>query len=130
MGSTAALSVTGFCDNIFTKSFTEHGYIMGLVTIRTDHTYQQGIEKLWSRKSRFDFYYPALANIGEQAILNKEIYAQGTSADNEAFGYQEPWAEYRYKPNRISGEMRSNYAQPLDSWHYADKYTSQPYCIS
>lgn len=125
-GHTAAFSLTGNNEHVFTKSFTEHGYILGLCCVRTEHTYQQGIEKMWSRKNRFDFYWPALANIGEQAILNKEIYAQGTSADNEAFGYQEAWADYRYKPSKVTGMMRSNYSQSLDCWHYADEYETQP----
>jgi hypothetical protein len=125
-GNTAAYSVTGVRDNKFTKSFTEHGIIMCLATIRTDHTYQQGIERFWNRRKRTDFYFPALANIGEQAILNKEIYAQGTEKDNEAFGYQEAWADYRYKPSRVSAAMRSNYQTTLDSWHYADYYEALP----
>ena len=125
-GNTAAFSVSGMNRSMFTKSFTEHGYIIGLACVRTEHTYQQGIERMWSRKNRFDFYWPELANIGEQAVLNKELYAQGTAADEEAFGYQEAWADYRYKPSRVSGDMRSNYAQTLDSWHYADYYTEQP----
>lgn len=129
-GNTAAYSLTNFAENMFTKSFTEHGYVIGLCAIRTQHTYQQGLERMWSRKKRFDFYWPSLANIGEQAILNKEIYAQGTAADDEAFGYQEAWADYRYKPSRVSGAFRSNYAQPLDSWHYADYYTKQPHLSS
>lgn len=129
-GNTAAFSMTSHTEHTFTKSFTEHGLILGLACIRTDHTYQQGIERFWSRKKRFDFYWPSLANIGEQAILNKEIYAQGTSADDEAFGYQEAWADYRYKPSRVSGAFRSNYAQTLDAWHYADYYTAQPYLSS
>lgn len=127
-GNTAAFSLTGNQGSQFTKSFTEHGYIIGLMAVRTDHTYQQGLERMWSRKRRFDFYWPALANIGEQAILNKELYLSGNLTKNEeAFGYQEAWAEYRYKPNRVSGEMRSNYQQSLDVWHYADEYTTQPY---
>ncbi len=125
-GNTAAYSLTAFNESMFTKSFTEHGYIIGLACIRTEHTYQQGIERFWSRKKMLDYYFPTLANLGEQAILNKEIYAQGTAADNEAFGYQEAWAEYRYKPSRVSGAMRSNYQTTLDAWHYADKYTQQP----
>lgn len=125
-GNTAAFSLTGDTDSSFTKSFTEHGLIIGLCCVRTEHTYQQGIERMWNRKRRFDFYWPTLANIGEQAILNKEIYAQGTSKDDEAFGYQEAWAEYRYKPSRVSGAFRSTYATPLDSWHYGDKYDSLP----
>lgn len=125
-GNTAAFSVSGMNKSMFTKSFTEHGYIIGLAAVRTEHTYQQGIERMWSRKGRYDFYWPELANIGEQAVLNKEIYAKGTEADEEAFGYQEAWADYRYKPSRVSGDMRSNYAQTLDSWHYADYYIEQP----
>lgn len=125
-GNVSAYSLTGMNKHTYTKSFTEHGIIMGLAVVRTDHTYQQGIERMWSRKSRFDYYWPSLANIGEQAILNKEIYAQGTNADEEAFGYQEAWAEYRYKPNRVSGAFRSNYQTTLDAWHYADYYEAQP----
>lgn len=125
-GNTAAYSLTNNHGGAFTKSFTEHGIIIGLVAIRTEHTYQQGIERFWSRKKRFDFYWPALANIGEQAVLNKEIYAQGSETDSEAFGYQEAWADYRYKPSRVSGAFRSSYEQTLDSWHYADYYTEQP----
>lgn len=125
-GNTAAYSLT--CDNssLFTHSCTEHCIIMGLMVVRTDHTYQQGLARKFSRKSMFDFYWPTFANLGEQAIMNKEIYAQGTAADEEVFGYQEAWAEYRYSPSRVSGAFRSNYAQPLDAWHYADYYTSQP----
>jgi hypothetical protein len=125
-GNTAAYSLTAFNESMFTKSFTEHGYIIGLACIRTEHTYQQGIERFWSRKKMLDYYFPTLANLGEQAILNKEIYAQGNTTDEEAFGYQEAWAEYRYKPSRVSAAMRSNYQTTLDAWHYADKYTSQP----
>ncbi|MBQ2713442.1 MAG: phage capsid protein [Clostridia bacterium] len=125
-GNTAAYSLTGDKSSSFTKSFTEHGILLGLVCVRTEHTYQQGIERFWSRKKRFDYYWPALANIGEQPVFNKEIYAQGTTVDDEVFGYQEAWAEYRYKPSRVSGAFRSTHTQPLDNWHYADKYTSKP----
>ncbi len=134
-GTVTAMSVTVDNHDDFTHSFTEHGYIIGLCVARYDHTYQQGIERMWSRKSKFDFYWPLFANLGEQAIKNKEIYAQGskvvnnatkTAYDEEVFGYQEAWAEYRYKPNRVSGEMRSQYAQSLDSWHLADDYASLP----
>lgn len=121
-GNTAAYSMTSDISNSFTKSFTEHGYIIGLCCVRTEHTYQQGIERMWSRKNRFDFYWPTLANISEQAVLVKEIFAQGNEHDDDAFGYQEAWADYRYKPSRVSGAMRSNYAQSLDAWHYADYY--------
>jgi hypothetical protein len=126
LGNTAALSVTTMNKPMFTKSFTEHGFIMGLAVVRTDQTYQQGIERMWSRKGRYDYYWPVLANIGEQAILNKEIYAQGNAKDNEAFGYQEAWADYRYKPNKVTGLFRSNAAQSLDAWHYAQDYDALP----
>lgn len=125
-GNTAALSVTTMNKSMFTKSFTEHGFIMGLAVVRTDQTYQQGIERMWSRKGRYDYYWPVLANIGEQAILNKEIYAQGSTADEEAFGYQEAWADYRYKPSKVTGLFRSNAAQSLDAWHYAQDYNALP----
>lgn len=125
-GNTAALSVTTMNKPMFTKSFTEHGFIMGLAVVRTDQTYQQGIERMWSRKGRYDYYWPVLANIGEQAILNKEIYAQGNTADEEAFGYQEAWADYRYKPSKVTGLFRSNAAQSLDAWHYAQDYDALP----
>lgn len=125
-GNTAALSVTTMNKSMFTKSFTEHGFIMGLAVVRTDQTYQQGIERMWSRKGRYDYYWPVLANIGEQAILNKEIYAQGSAADEEAFGYQEAWADYRYKPSKVTGLFRSNAQQSLDAWHYAQDYDALP----
>lgn len=125
-GNTAALSVTTMNKSMFTKSFTEHGFIMGLAVVRTDQTYQQGIERMWSRKGRYDYYWPVLANIGEQAILNKEIYAQGSAKDEEAFGYQEAWADYRYKPSKVTGLFRSNATQSLDSWHYAQDYNELP----
>ena len=120
------LFLTNFAEEVFTKSFVEPGILMGLAVIRTDEGYQQGLEKFWSRKSRFDFYYPALANIGEQPIYNKEIYLQGNDEDNEVFGYQEAWADYRYKPNRVSGAFRSNYNGTLDSWHYYNSFNELP----
>ena len=126
LGNTAALSVTTMNKSMFTKSFTEHGFIMGLAVVRTDQTYQQGIERMWSRKGRYDYYWPVLANIGEQAILNKEIYAQGSAKDEEAFGYQEAWADYRYKPSKVTGLFRSNAQQSLDAWHYAQDYDALP----
>lgn len=125
-GNVAAYSLTVATGSMFTKSFTEHSIILGLMCVRTNHTYQQGINKMWSRKKRTDFYFPTLANIGEQAILNKEIYAQGTEADEEAFGYQEAWAEMRYMPSIVTGAFRSNYEQSLDIYHYADYYEKQP----
>lgn len=126
MGDTAAYSLTTDANSDFTKSFTEHGFVIGLMVARYDHTYQQGLERLWSRKDRFDYYWPVFANLGEQAVKNKEIFAQGTAQDDEVFGYQEAWADYRYKPNRVTGEMRSTYATSLDVWHLGDKYTTLP----
>lgn len=125
-GNVAAMSLTVDTNSDFTRSFVEHGFVLGLMVARYDHTYQQGIERFWSRKGRFDYYWPVLANIGEQAVLNKEIYATGTATDDEVFGYNEAWADYRYKPSRVSGEMRSQYAQSLDSWHLGDDYESLP----
>lgn len=125
-GNTAAVSVTPYNGSMFTKSFEEHGYVIGVCCIRHDHTYQQGLERMWSRKTNLDFYYPVFANLGEQAILKKELYLTGTSTDEQAFGYQEAWAEYRMKPNRISGKFRSNATGTLDSWHYGDNYTKTP----
>lgn len=125
-GNTAAYSVTTDSHKDFTKSFVEHGFVIGVCVARYTHSYQQGIERFWNRRSRFDYYWPVFANIGEQAILNKEIYAQGNSKDDEVFGYQEAWADYRYKPSRVAGEMRSAAAQSLDVWHLADEYTALP----
>lgn len=125
-GTTTAYSLTTDVHQEFTKSFVEHGFIIGVMVARYDHTYQQGLERFWSRRDRFDFYWPVFANIGEQAILNKEIYATGKDSDSEVFGYQEAWADYRYKPSRVSGEMRSNAKTPLDSWHLADDYDVLP----
>lgn len=127
IGSTGAVSLTVDNHYDFTHSFTEHGFIIGIMVLRYRHTYQQGIEKFWSRKGRYDYYWPVLANIGEQPILNKEIFLQGNDQDEEVFGYQEAWADYRYKPARVAGEMRSSYAQSLDAWHFADDYESLPY---
>lgn len=126
LGNVAGYSVTSDTHFDFRQSFTEHGFVIGVMVARYDHTYQQGIERFWSRKTRFDYYWPVLANIGEQAVLNKEIYAQGTVEDDEVFGYQEAWGDYRYKPNRVTGEMRSQYAQSLDVWHLGDDYTKLP----
>lgn len=130
----AAYSLTCDRDSSFTKSFTEHGMIIGLICVRTEHTYQQGIERMFSRKNRLDFYWPVLANLGEQEIRNKEIYAQGSSVvdsngdviDEQVFGYQERWAEYRYKPSHVTGQMRSNATGTLDLFHYADNYAALP----
>ena len=129
-GTVAGQSITSDSHGDFIESFTEHGMIIGLCVARYEHTYQQGLNKLWSKKSRTDFYLPVLANIGEQPVLNKEIYAQGNAKDDEVFGYQEAWADYRYKPSIVTGEMRSNHNKSLDSWHFADDYSSQPYLSS
>lgn len=125
-GNTAAFSCTVSTGNMFTHSFTEHGTLMCLAVIRTDHTYQQGIEMQWLRKKKFDYYIPQMANLGEEMIPNACIFAQGTSTDNQAFGYQERWAEYKYKPSRISGCLRSTYAQATDFMHYGDEYATLP----
>lgn len=125
-GNLSAFGVNGAHYHGFTKSFVEHGYIIGLMCVRADLNYQQGLERMWSRKTRFDFYWPELAHLGAQAIFNKEIYAQGTEEDDGVFGYQERFAEYRYKPNYVTGKFRSTYAQSLDSWHLAQKFDSLP----
>lgn len=128
LGATGAYSVTSVQKNdVFSHSFTEHGILMGLCCIRTDHTYQQGINRMWFKKNRFDFYTPEFANLGEQAVLNQEIMATGVkNVDEYAFGYQERWAEMRYKPSIISGEMSSLYSQSLEVWHYGDIYEQVP----
>lgn len=123
--SAFAVGMNGRGDG-FSKSFVEHGWILGFVNVRADLTYQQGINKMWLRSTKFDMYWPTFAHLGEQAVLNKEIYAQGTSADDDVFGYQERYGEYRYYPNQITGEFRSTYAQSLDSWHLAEKFDSLP----
>lgn len=125
-GNPVGQSLTTDVHGDFKKSFVEHGFIIGVMVARYDHTYQQGIERFWSRKDRFDYYWPVFANLGEQAVLNKELYAQGTTQDDEVFGYQEAWADYRYKPNRVTGQMRSQYAQSLDVWHLGDDYSALP----
>jgi len=125
-GNLAAYGTVSGSGHGFTKSFTEHGWIIGLVSVRADLNYQQGLNKMWSRRTKLDFYWPALSHIGEQAVLNKEIMTQGTSADELVFGYQERFAEYRYKPSTITGEFRSNFAQSLDTWHLAQDFASLP----
>ena len=135
MGDVAAYSLTSDVHEDFTQSFTEHGIVLGLMVARYDHTYQQGIQRFWSRKTRFDFYWPDFANLSEVGIRNSEIYAQGSGVvnpstgnayDDEIFGYQEAWYDYRYTPNRVSGEMRSAATTPLDMWHLGDDYNTLP----
>lgn len=126
-GNVAGYSLTNDkSESIFVKSFTEHCLVIGLACVRYDHTYQQGLARQFSRRRRFDYYWPALANIGEVGIKNKEIYAQGTTKDDEVFGYQEAWAEYRYRNSRVTGQFRTNADGTLDSWHFADYYDALP----
>lgn len=126
-GNTAAYSLTQGKDSAFTKSFTEHGTVFCLACVRTDHTYQQGINKHWFKKSKFDFYDPIFANLGEEPILNRELFVTGNAEkDIEGFGYQEHWYEYRFDPSYISGELSSLYSQPEDQWHYGDYFTEMP----
>lgn len=125
-GNLAAFGTLGMNDHGFVKSFVEHCTIIGLVSVRADLTYQQGLNRMWSRQSRWDFYWPALSHIGEQAVLNKEIYAQGTSVDDDVFGYQERFAEYRYKPSMITGKFRSNDPATLDTWHLSQNFAQLP----
>ena len=126
-GNLAAYGVAGDRFHGFSKSFTEHTILIGLVNVRADLTYQQGINRMWSRQTRFDFYWPALAHIGEQTVLNKEIYATGNpDVDDDVFGYQERWAEYRYFPSQITGKFRSTDPQPLDVWHLSQKFDALP----
>jgi len=110
----------------FTQSFVEHGHVIGLVSVRADLTYQQGLRKFWSRSTRYDFYFPAFATLGEQAVLNREIYCDGSTNDSNVFGYQERWAEYRYNPSQITGLFKSTSTGTIDPWHYAQKFTSLP----
>lgn len=126
LGTLAAMGTALAHNHGFTYSATEHGVIIGLVSVRADLTYQQGLARMWSRSTRYDFYFPAFATLGEQAVLNKEIYVRGDANDNNVFGYQERWAEYRYYPSRISGLFRSTAAGTIDAWHLAQRFTSLP----
>lgn len=126
LGNTAAYSLTTCSKQMVDYAATEYGYIIGLAVVRVEHSYQQGLATKWTRGGRFTYYDPRLAALGEQPVYNKEIYAQGTTEDDEIFGYQEAWADYRYKPSYVTGEMRSNYDTSLDAWHYADFYTALP----
>ena len=125
-GNMSGFATTGFTGHSFTKSFTEHCCVIGLVAVFADLTYQQGINRFFSKRTRYDYYWPALAHLGEQSILNKEIYAQGNATDDLTFGYQERYAEYRYKPSQITGKFRSNATGTLDSWHLAQNFGSLP----
>lgn len=126
IGETGAVSVTPINESSFTKSFEEHGFVIGVACVRHNRSYQQGLERFWSRRDRLDYYVPQLANLGEQPVKKKEIMLTGNATDEETFGYQEAWADYRMKPNRVSGLMRSNATGTLDFWHYADNYSAVP----
>lgn len=126
LGDLAGNAIANEQNSGFVKSFTEHGMVIGLVNVRADLTYQQGLEKMFSRSSRTDYYLPVFANLGEQAVLNQEIYCQGTSDDENVFGYQERWAELRHKPSKITGKLRSTSATSLDCWHLSQEFTSLP----
>lgn len=126
LGNTAAYSLTTCSKEMVDYAATEYGFIIGLAVVRVEHSYQQGLATKWTRGGRFTYYDPRLAALGEQPVYNREIYAQGTLEDNEIFGYQEAWADYRYKPSYVTGEMRSNYQTSLDAWHYADDYDKLP----
>ena len=126
LGNTAAYSLTTCSKQMVDYAATEYGYIIGLAVVRVEHSYQQGLATKWTRGGRFTYYDPRLAALGEQPVYNREIYAQGTAEDEEIFGYQEAWADYRYKPSYVTGEMRSNYQTSLDAWHYADDYNKLP----
>jgi hypothetical protein len=134
-GTLAAFGTATLNGGGFTKSFTEHCIVMGIASVRADLTYQQGLDRMWSRQTRYDFYWPALAHIGEQSVLTQELYCQdpavdtgstGTPDNERVFGYQERWAEYRYKPSKITGKLRSNDALSLDSWHLSQEFSSTP----
>lgn len=133
-GNLAAYGVMGAAGVGFSKSFTEHCTLIGLIHLRADINYDRGLNRMWSRKTKYDFYWPALAHLGEQTVLNKEIYCQHQSTEttpgypdnDQPFGYQERWAEYRYKPNNITGKFRTNLTDSLDVWHLAQKFTSLP----
>lgn len=138
-GTTPKGSLSGFATALgmnhgFTQSFTEHGMVIGLVSVRADLSYQQGLRRMWSRSTRYDFYFPAFAMLGEQSVLNKEIYQIGSATggitagdqDMAVFGYQERWAEYRYHPAEITGLFRSTSAGTIDPWHLAQRFTALP----
>ena len=125
-GNLAAFGLNAQRYHAFTKSFSEFGYVIGLINVRADLTYQQGVNKMWLRSDVLDFYWPSFAHLGEQTIQNIEIYCQGNDDDKKVFGYQERYAEYRYKPSLITGQFRSTYSKPLDIWHLSQKFASLP----
>jgi len=129
LGTLGAMSTALASGHGFNSAFTEHGMIIGLVSIRADMHYQQGLRKMWSRRTRYDFYFPVFAMLGEQAVLSKEIFCNGTSGDDTAFGYQERWAEYRYNPSNITGLFRSTTAGTIDPWHLAQRFVNRPQLV-
>ena len=126
MGTLAGVGAAVARGHGFTQSFTEHGVILGIMSIRADLTYQQGVRRMWNRATRYDYYLPAFAMLGEQSVLNREIYADGSANDTAVFGYQERWAEYRYNPSMITGLFRSTASGTIDPWHLAQKFTALP----
>jgi len=127
LGELSAVGTAAVAGHGFSSSFVEHGYVIGMINVRADLTYQQGIERMWHRRTQYDFYWPGLAHLGEQAVLSKEIFSDGTANDLTVFGYQERWAEYRSKPGRISGLFRFNsVAAQLDMWHFAQEFITRP----
>lgn len=126
LGNLAGMQTALAMSHGFSQSFVEHGMIIGLASVRADLSYQQGLRKMWSRSTRYDFYFPEFAQLGEQAVLNREIYCDGSANDANVFGYQERWAEYRYFPSMITGLMRSTAAGTIDAWHLAQRFASVP----
>jgi hypothetical protein len=125
-GNLSAFGTASENNSGFTKSFTEHGYIIGLANVRADLTYQQGLDKMWSRETQYDFFFPTFAHLGEQAVLNKEIFVSGTATDDEVFGYQERYAEYKYKRSQLTGLFRSDASASLDAWHVSEDFANTP----
>lgn len=126
LATLAAIGTAVANRNGFTQSFTEHGMIIGLVSVRADLSYQQGLRKMWSRRTRYDYYMPVFAHLGEQAVASREIYCTGEAGDADTFGYQERWAEYRYRPSMITGLFRSTTTGTIDGWHLSQRFTSRP----
>ena len=125
-GNLAAFGTVSNHRDGYVKSFVEHGYVLCLLSVRADLTYQQGVKAMWFRSTRYDHYWPAFANLGEQPVYNREIYCDGSANDSAVFGYQEAWASYRYEPSLITGKLRSTAASTLDIWHLSQKFASLP----
>ena len=125
-GNLSAFGTVSSNNNGFTKSFTEHGFIIGLANVSADLTYSQGVDKMWLRDTQYDYFWPAFQNLGEQVVLNEEIYIDSSSADGDVFGYQERYAEYKYKKSLITGLFRSSATASLDAWHLSQEFSSHP----